>query len=129
MDKLDEIYELQTALRQRYGVKTIEDDSTTLAELFETIKQKGLAISMEAAEIINWTPWKPWSKQIGSKDPEWPIERLGTDDHLHEIKMEVVDVLHFAIELAQVLGMTAGDIHAMYVRKNKVNHVRQDEGY
>jgi dimeric dUTPase (all-alpha-NTP-PPase superfamily) len=31
--------------------------------------------------------------------------------------------------LAQTLGMSADDIYEAYVKKNKVNHERQESGY
>ncbi|MBT6850264.1 MAG: dUTPase, partial [Opitutae bacterium] len=31
--------------------------------------------------------------------------------------------------LAQVLGMSADDVYDAYLKKNKVNHQRQDSGY
>jgi dimeric dUTPase (all-alpha-NTP-PPase superfamily) len=40
-----------------------------------------------------------------------------------------VDLFHFLISLAQVMGMTAEDVHEAYLKKNKVNHNRQDSGY
>jgi dimeric dUTPase (all-alpha-NTP-PPase superfamily) len=41
----------------------------------------------------------------------------------------VVDLFHFLISLAQVLGMSPEDVHAAYTKKNRVNHERQDSGY
>jgi dimeric dUTPase (all-alpha-NTP-PPase superfamily) len=43
--------------------------------------------------------------------------------------VEVVDLFHFLVSLAQTLGMTAEDIYQGYVKKNEVNHKRQDSGY
>jgi len=41
----------------------------------------------------------------------------------------VVDLFHFLVSLAQTLGMTAEDIYQGYVKKNEVNHKRQESGY
>ena len=43
--------------------------------------------------------------------------------------MEVVDLFHFLVSLAQTLGMTAQDIYDGYIKKNEVNHKRQESGY
>lgn len=40
-----------------------------------------------------------------------------------------MDLLHFLISAAQVLGMRAEDLHALYVKKHAVNQQRQDSGY
>ena len=44
-------------------------------------------------------------------------------------RVEVIDLFHFLISMAQVLGMTADDVFQAYVKKNAVNHERQDKGY
>ena len=44
-------------------------------------------------------------------------------------KVEIVDLFHFLISLAQVMGMSAEDIHEAYLKKNQVNHDRQESGY
>jgi dimeric dUTPase (all-alpha-NTP-PPase superfamily) len=40
-----------------------------------------------------------------------------------------VDLFHFLVSIAQVLGMGADDVYQAYVKKNQVNHQRQDSGY
>ena len=40
-----------------------------------------------------------------------------------------MDLFHFLISMAQVLGMSADDIFAAYVKKNEVNFKRQDSSY
>ena len=42
---------------------------------------------------------------------------------------KLFDLFHFLISLAQVMGMTAEDVHEAYLKKNQVNHNRQDSGY
>ena len=44
-------------------------------------------------------------------------------------RVEVVDLFHFVISLAQVLGMKADDVFEAYVKKNEVNFRRQASGY
>ena len=44
-------------------------------------------------------------------------------------RVEVVDLFHFLISLAHVLGMSADDVFAAYVKKNEVNFKRQEAGY
>ena len=46
-----------------------------------------------------------------------------------DARVEVVDLFHFLISMAQVLGMSADDVFAAYVKKNAVNFQRQDSGY
>jgi hypothetical protein len=60
-------------------------------------------------------PWKWWAKY--QKFDE------------QNARVEVVDLFHFLISMAQVLGMSADDVFAAYVKKNEVNFKRQDSGY
>ena len=57
-----------------------------------------------------------------------PNDFLGYFDE-QNAKVEVVDLFHFLVSLAQTLGMTADDVFEAYIAKNKVNHQRQDSGY
>jgi dimeric dUTPase (all-alpha-NTP-PPase superfamily) len=43
--------------------------------------------------------------------------------------VEVVDLFHFLVSLAQTLGMSADDVYQAYLKKNQVNHARQETGY
>ena len=73
------------------------------------------ALQQETAELIDSVPWKWWAKY--QKFDE------------QNAKVEVVDLFHFLISLAQTLGMTADDVYQAYLKKNAVNHARQESGY
>jgi len=45
------------------------------------------------------------------------------------VQVEIVDLLHFLVSLAQVAGLTAADVHELYMKKNRVNFRRQETGY
>ena len=112
MDKLDEIFDLQEALNKRIGVNT---DAMSDEDKAEWVLKYTLAMQQEMAELVDSVPWKWWAKY--QKFDE------------QNAKVEVVDLFHFLISLAQVLGMTPEDVHNAYTKKNKVNHERQDSGY
>jgi dimeric dUTPase (all-alpha-NTP-PPase superfamily) len=67
------------------------------------------------AELIDSVPWKWWAKYQ-------KFDRQNA-------RVEVVDLFHFLISLAQVLGMSSEDVFHAYVKKNEVNFQRQDAGY
>ena len=73
------------------------------------------AMQQELAELVDSVPWKWWAKYQEFDE--------------QNARVEVVDLFHFLISLAQTLGMTADDVHQAYIKKNKVNHERQDSGY
>jgi len=88
----------------------------------ERMKQYALALMMESAELMDWLPWKHWSVRSGNK--KVPAVELFCDEHMTEIKTEVVDCLHFLLSLALELDMTADDIFSLYVEKMEVNMKR-----
>ena len=111
-DQLRELFRMQQALNERIGVKTagMSDEEKT-----KWILNYCRAMSQEMAELTDSVPWKWWAKY--QKFDE------------QNARVEVVDLFHFLISMAQVLGMSADDIFAAYVKKNEVNFKRQDSGY
>ena len=103
---------MQKALNERLGVWT-EDMSQE--EKTKWLLNYCRAMSQEIAELTDSVPWKWWAKY--QKFDE------------QNARVEVVDLLHFLISLAQVLGMSADDVFNAYVRKNEVNFKRQETGY
>ena len=111
-DHLREIWQMQTALNKRIGVNTenmSEDEKTKWALNYCR------AMTQEIAELTDSVPWKWWAKY--QKFDE------------QNARVEVVDLFHFLISLAQVLGMSADDVFNAYCKKNEVNFKRQDSGY
>ena len=65
--------------------------------------------------------FKAWKKYDWNKE-----ER---EIHLSAAKEEFVDVLHFIFNIANAIGLTADEIFEIYLKKNEVNHIRQDNNY
>ena len=112
MDQLEDIFERQRELNARIGIKPGEMGQ---AEQIKWVLSYARAIQQELAELVDSVPWKWWAS-------------YQTFDR-QNAKVEVVDLFHFLISIAQVLGMSAEDLHKAYRRKNAVNHKRQDSGY
>ena len=112
MDKLEKIFEMQDELNQRIGVQT---ESMSDEEKTKWVLNYTRAMQQELAELIDSVPWKWWAKYQTFDD--------------QNAKVEIVDLFHFLISLAQVMGMTPEDVYQAYVKKNKVNHDRQESGY
>ena len=73
-----------------------------------------LAHRQESAEAIDSLNWKWWKKD---------------EDDWDNVKVELVDMLHFWVSMCTVAGLTAEDVESLYLKKNKLNHTRQDQGY
>ena len=112
MDKLDEIFRMQEALNARIGVHLPPADQEEKAKWILNYTR---ALQQETAELIDSVPWKWWAK-------------YQTFDE-QNAKVEVIDLFHFLVSLAQTLGMSAEDVYQAYLKKNQVNHQRQESGY
>ena len=111
-NQLGELFRMQKALNARIGVQT---DAMSEAEKTQWVLNYCRAMSQEIAELTDSVPWKWWAKY--QKFDE------------QNARVEVVDLFHFLISLAQVLGMSADDVFNAYVKKNEVNFKRQESGY
>ena len=111
-DQLRELWQMQKALNLRIGVNM---ESMSTEEKTRWILNYTRAMTQEIAELNDSVPWKWWAKY--QKFDE------------QNARVEVVDLFHFLISLAQVLGMSADDVFAAYLKKNEVNFKRQDTGY
>jgi dimeric dUTPase (all-alpha-NTP-PPase superfamily) len=111
-DQLRELFRMQQALNERIGVRT---DGMSQEEQTKWLLNYCRAMSQEIAELTDSVPWKWWAKY--QKFDE------------QNARVEVVDLFHFLISLAQVLGMSADDVFNAYRRKNEVNFKRQETGY
>jgi dimeric dUTPase (all-alpha-NTP-PPase superfamily) len=112
MDRFERMFELQEQLNARVGVhvRDLSDE-----EKIEWILKYSRAIQQELAELVDSVPWKWWKKQ----------------QHFDEenAKVEVIDLMHFVISAGQVLGLSSDDFYNAYLKKNEINHRRQDAGY
>ena len=111
-DRLKEIFDMQKKLNKRIGVDTdaINDD-----ERIKWALNYSRALGQELSELIDSVPWKWWA-QYQKFDKQ-------------NARVEVVDMFHFLISIAQTIGMTDEDVYEAYMKKNKVNFQRQDSGY
>lgn len=111
-DKLEELFKLQGELNRKIGIDT---PNLPEAKKPEWILNYCRALSQEIAELTDSVPWKWWAKyQTFDKQ---------------NARVEVVDMFHFLISLAQVLDMSAEEVFNTYLQKHKVNVERQNSGY
>jgi dimeric dUTPase (all-alpha-NTP-PPase superfamily) len=132
-DKLDQLFTLQSELNDRiFAKKDIRDREgkiLTMATLIAEAQQGEIgpntkvnewlgkyqqALDDEGRELKEELLWKWWSK-----------------DHLdmQNIRVEIIDQLHFWMSLALTAGMDADTVFKIYMQKNAVNHARQDNNY
>ena len=71
-----------------------------------------------------WKKWKARYQEAQSKN----ISDMSDSDQL-EIKFEMIDILHFVLNMFIGLGLDAEEIFKLYYLKNAANFKRQDDGY
>jgi len=111
-DKLETMFAMQKELNRRIGQDT---DTMTDEERVEWLLNYSRALGQELAELVDSVPWKWWAnyQQFDKQNA----------------RVEIVDIFHFLISLAQTVGLTPDDVFEAYMKKNKVNFERQDSGY
>ncbi len=111
-DQLRELFRMQQSLNERIGVQTA---GMTEADRIRWVLNYCRAMNQEIAELTDSVPWKWWARYQQFDE--------------QNARVEVVDLFHFLISLAQVLGMSAEDVFEAYVKKNAINLQRQETGY
>jgi dimeric dUTPase (all-alpha-NTP-PPase superfamily) len=108
-DMLVDMYMKQVKLQARLNPDTV------LIRNQPYINIMSLALIDEVMEAVRETPWKPWKKQQGFDEENF--------------KKELIDCQHFLFNLMIAAGMSAAEIHGMFMEKNNENHSRQDNNY
>lgn len=120
MDMLQAIMEKQLELQTRLGTNftTMSDEDRAT---FMRNHRGYLADEVAEAlyEMPNYKLWKDYSNMSPeARNIAW-----------QKVRMELVDSLHFFINLLLCAGFTAEELYEMYMVKNAENHRRQDAGY
>ncbi len=110
---LQDIFEKQIELNRRINPALYEEisDPEVRRKWFLNFE---LALRQESAEAVDSLNWKWWKKD----EEDWG-----------NIKVELVDMLHFWVSMCTIAGMNAQDVFELYAKKNKLNHDRQEQGY
>jgi len=111
---LQAVFEEQIRLNEKINptlYTDIESDPELKRQRFLDFE---LALRQESAEAVDSLNWKWWKKD---------------DDDWGNIKIELVDMLHFWVSMCTIAGLTADDVLKLYLKKNQLNHDRQEQGY
>jgi dimeric dUTPase (all-alpha-NTP-PPase superfamily) len=106
------MFYLQKSLNRRIGVDTDKMDD---AQRQEWMLNYCRALIQEATELTDCMPWKWWAS----------YQKFDKQN----ARVEIVDLLHFLISLAQVMEITPDELFEAYTKKHRVNLSRQESGY
>lgn len=110
-DKLDAIFRMQLEFATH-----ISSQGRFPTEKIDAIEKLCTAIIHEAVELQRLTNWKWWKQ---------PVNRFDEP----AAKEELIDIFHFVIHTALVLGLTPDDFLRVYEQKMQINKKRQAQGY
>lgn len=120
MNKLETIMNKQRELQLRLGTDFSKLDARERAQF---MKDHFVYLDQELQEALYEMPFfKAWKNYSN-------VTREEHEAAWKKVQMELVDSLHFFVNLLLCAGMTADDVYNMYMAKNAENHRRQDEGY
>ncbi len=92
-----------------------QQDAETVQQRIQWLLNYNRALIHESIEMEDSLPWKWW------KD----MEHIDWDN----IRIELIDELHFWVSKCQLAGLDPQSLAELYLKKNKLNQVRQDGGY
>lgn len=135
MMTIADLFKLQSKFNERVGLDDQKfadrlsgteerhpPDIGVLIEAGQWIDDILKAMSSEIEELRDCTYWKHWCQEAQRG------ERYKIKD-VEAARKEVIDLLHFWISLAQVVGMSPEMVCGMYAAKLAKNIRRQDDGY
>lgn len=135
-DKIDapaltRMFELQKDLQDRLGSW---GNNPTIGDVADFCMFNKHALEDELSEFMDalggndgnagWKKWKSKHSEVKNKT----LSDLSNEELL-ELKYEFVDIMHFVINFALIIGMDAEEVAGMYLLKNKENNNRQDNSY
>ena len=132
-DMLSKIFAMQVDLNdyvfKKNGIVDNQGETLTMAAIFNCVNDKRLKVnelpnqwlsnySTAMREEINELDadllWKWWSKD---------------EIDLQNIRVELIDILHFLVSAMICAGLTAEKVFDVYQQKHSINLDRQDSGY
>lgn len=132
-DKLHDIFELQGELNDgifvKQNIRGPDGQPLSMSAIRAALERGELgpnglpnlwlrnylrALQEEGAELEQELLWKWWSKDALD---------------LQNIRVEIVDLMHFLTSLALAAGLSAEEFHRLYTAKHRVNQQRQEQGY
>lgn len=106
-------------------VKWVDGNFDALMDEFRELKNAigGMSKGEKAASAV----WKKWKSDHGTIINEKLVD-MSEDDRL-EMLMEVIDGLHFYVNIMIATGMSSKDVYLLYFLKNFENSRRYNSGY
>ncbi|WP_372674180.1 dUTPase [Acidithiobacillus sp.] len=110
-DKLNSLFDMQKELQKNFYEKELPADEPNI------MGNNILALLAELGEVMQEDKrWKNWCK-----NPPTP--------NFKNKKKEIIDCIHFMINICLYSGMDANEMYNLFTNKNKENITRQKNNY
>jgi dimeric dUTPase (all-alpha-NTP-PPase superfamily) len=117
------LFEKQSILQERLGRLPLARKSN-MKEKCDILKDDIYNVVEELHEMMRELPHKHWKKYSKKFIKDWMSE-----EHREKTLFEYIDALHFFINIGLILEFSAEEIFEAYIKKNQINHERQNNGY
>lgn len=116
-DKLKALIETQAQFQKDLGYDFANMDPDRRVEY---IKEYAQHLDGEMFEMMRELPYfKSWKK--------YPTDEEAQNYMFAKAREELVDALHFFLNVIVALGFTADELYHMYCEKNGINYARQED--
>lgn len=132
-DMLSQIFEMQTGLNNYvFSSNKLSNNSgntLSMADIFEAVNNNQLMVNdLPNRWLANYS--KAMREELNELDDDllwkwWSKDRID----IQNIRVELIDILHFLISAMICAGLTADKVFDVYQQKHSINLDRQDSGY
>ncbi|HEY5702675.1 MAG TPA: dUTPase [Gammaproteobacteria bacterium] len=130
---LSQIFEMQTELNNYvFSSNKLSNNSgntLSMADIFEAVNNNQLMVNdLPNRWLANYS--KAMQEELNELDDDllwkwWSKDRID----IQNIRVELIDILHFLVSAMICAGLTADKVFDVYQQKHSINLDRQDSGY
>ena len=130
---LSKIFAMQTDLNdyvfKKNGIVDNQGETLTMAAIFNGVNNKQLKVNeLPNRWLGNYS--RAMREEIDELDADLLWKWWSRDEvDLQNIRVELIDILHFLVSAMICAGLTAEKVFDVYQQKHSVNLDRQDSGY
>lgn len=132
-DMLKNIFSMQAELNDyifnKKGIKDNDGNDLTMESIFKSVVDESLMVNdLPNKWLANYS--KAMREEIVELDEELLWKWWSKDEiDLQNIRVELIDVLHFLVSAMISAGLTPDKVFDVYKQKHAINFNRQDSGY
>lgn len=132
-DMLAKIFAMQSDLNdyvfKKNNLKDLDGTDLQMEAIFSAVQQDALKVNdLPNQWLRNYS--KAMSEEVKEFDEELLWKWWSKDEiDLQNIRVELIDILHFLVSAMICAGLTADKVFDVYQQKHAVNLNRQDTGY